>query len=342
MNKYTLGSIVFLMLIFFGGCSTDVDMYDDYKDITVVYGIVDVDSDTTWIKITKAFSGPGNALVIAANPDSSNYPFKLDVQLIGKKLGSDALPPIVLDTITIHNKKITEYIIDDTGDTVVSHPFYGPDQLMYYTTQPLLNDYTYKLQIDNKGKVIQAETSMISNFSITGPVNRISFSLTPPPTDPTIEWRSVQNGKRYEISLTFNYKELLPGSSDTTNKSVSWPVGVRKSKTVDGGEEMVISYNGSTFFALLNDPANLPVIPNVQRWAGLVDIHIAAGSQVLQTFLDINGASGSLLEEVPLYTNLDGGIGIFASRHNTVRSLKLTSLTEADLIKQDLGFKPPQ
>ncbi|MDP2723001.1 MAG: hypothetical protein Q8O72_09605 [Bacteroidales bacterium] len=340
MNKYTLGSIVFLMLIFFGGCSTDVDMYDDYKDITVVYGIVDVDSDTTWIKITKAFSGPGNALVIAANPDSSNYPFKLDVQLIGKKLGSDELPPIVLDTITIHNKQIAEYIVNNDGDTVVLHPFYGPNQLMYYTTEPLRNDYTYQLQIDNKGKIIKGETSMISNFGVTGPVNRISFSLTPPPTDPTIEWKSVKNGKRYEVSLTFNYKELVPGSLDTTNKSVSWFLGVRKSNTVEGGEDMSITYNGSNFFTLLEN--ELPDIPNVQRWAGLVDIHIAAGSQVLQTFLDINGASGSLLEEVPLYTNLDGGIGIFASRHNTVRSLKLTSLTEADLIKQDLGFKPPQ
>ncbi|MFA5418692.1 MAG: hypothetical protein WC341_09555 [Bacteroidales bacterium] len=336
MNKYILGSIVLFTLIVFGGCSTDVDMYDDYKDITIVYGIADIESDTTWIKITKAFSGPGNALVIAGNPDSSNYPYKLDVQLTGKKLGSDELPPIVLDTITIHNKQTSDFIVNDAGETVDLNPFYGPDQLMYYTTEPLLSDYTYKLQIDNKGKLIKGETPMISNFSVSSPPNTITFA---PSTNSSIEWRSVKNGKRYEVSLTFHYKELLPGASDTTNKSVSWSIGVSKSNSLEGGEEMGITYDGGTFFALLNDPANLPVIPNVQRWAGVVDIHIAAGSQVLHTFLDINGASGSLLEEVPLYTNLDGGIGIFASRHNTMRSVRLSTSTEEDLIEQDLGFK---
>ena len=108
-----------------------------------------------------------------------------------------------------------------------------------------------------------------------------------------------------------------------------------------GNEDMVISDSGLNFFTMLEN--QLESIPNVQRWAGLVDIHVAAGSQVLQTFLDINGSSGSLLEEVPLYTNMDGAIGIFASRHNSIKSIRLAVLTESDLVnKYDLGFKLPQ
>jgi len=341
MNKYTIGCLFSLMLIFFGSCSTDVDMYADYKDITIVYGIADIADDTTWIKITKAFAGPGNAILIATNPDSSNYPYKLSVQLIGTKAGSDELPPVVLDTMTIHNKQTTEYIVDDAGDTVVLHPFYGPNQLMYYTAEKLLADYTYRLTIDNKGKLIQGETPLIPNFSVSYPVNRISFPTNPALADPEVKWKSIKNGKRYEVAFTFNYKELLPGTSDTLLKTVDWFLGTRVSNTVAGNEDMSISYSGLNFFNMLKD--TIKSIPNVQRWAGLVDIHIAAGSQVLQTFLDINGTSGSLLEEVPLYTNMDGAIGIFASRHNSIKSIRLAVLTESDLVnKYDLGFKLPQ
>ena len=52
---------VFAFLMMFNACSTDVDLYADYKDITVVYGLLDSGADTNFIKINKAFLGPGNA-----------------------------------------------------------------------------------------------------------------------------------------------------------------------------------------------------------------------------------------------------------------------------------------
>ena len=336
MNRITQITIVFLLFLLIGGCSTDVDMYADYQDITIVYGVADVADDTTWIKVTKAFVGPGNAIVIAHNADSSNYPYKLNVQLIGKKSGSSELDPIVLDTMTIHNKKLTEYLIDDEGDTVVLHPFYAPNQLMYYTTQALNEEYIYTLKIDNKGKLIQGESPLIGNVTMKEPYNRISFPTNASIKDPSIKWLSVKNGKRYEVSLTFNYKELAPGS-DTTYNQIKWSIGNKKSSDLLGGDNMEITYSGSTFFALLE--SQLPQIPNVKRWAGLVDIHIATGSQVLQTFLEINNSTGSLLEEVPVYSNLEGGVGIFGARHNNTKTLELSSITLGELVDDyDLGF----
>lgn len=341
MKTFTITTIMLGVLFFLGGCSTEVDMYADYKDITIVYGVADYTDDTTWIKVTKAFSGPGNALLIAQNADSSNYPYKLNVQLTGTKSGGDVLPSIVLDTITIHNKNLTEYFIGDDGDTVVLNPFYSPDQLMYYTTEPLDADYTYQLTIDNNGELIQGETPMIDHFTVSKPSNRITFPTNPGIADPKVEWDSEKNAKRYEVSLTFNYKEMAPGTQDTVYKSIDWFLGTRKSKTLAGGESMEISYSGANFFVLLQN--QLEPIPNVKRWAGLVDVHIAAGSQVLETFLEINGSTGSLLEEVPAYSNMDGAIGIFASRHNAIKSLQLSSATETELVTQyDFGFILPQ
>ena len=109
--KKTCLSILSLLsfVLLFNACSTDVDLYADYKDITVVYGLLDSDKDTNYVKINKAFLGPGNALEIALIADSCNYPYKLDAKIneYRASVGSNDYQKtrtLQLDTITIHNK----------------------------------------------------------------------------------------------------------------------------------------------------------------------------------------------------------------------------------------------
>ena len=70
----------------FASCSTDVDIYADYKDVAVIYGMLDPRMDTNFIKITRAYCGtnddPINANEVAMIYDSSNYPGKLDARII--------------------------------------------------------------------------------------------------------------------------------------------------------------------------------------------------------------------------------------------------------------------
>ena len=58
-------------LFFFNACSTKVDLYADYKDIPVIYGLLDASADTNYIKIIRAFSGsdenPVDARLAAPN-----------------------------------------------------------------------------------------------------------------------------------------------------------------------------------------------------------------------------------------------------------------------------------
>jgi hypothetical protein len=304
-------------------CSTDVDLYADYKMITIVYGILDQEDDTAWIKVTRAFSGPGNALDFAQNPDSSNFPYKLDVRLTGRKNGVD-LPELVFDTMTIRNKK--------AGDSI----FYFPNQLMYYSPAQLDEDATYHLVINNQDIEITSETDLIPNFSITAPRNFIDFTTN----NKTIDWISARYGKRYEVSYVFHYKELRPGNPDTLDKQMSWFVGTRFSADTDGGEDMFKSYAGDAFYAKLE--SDLEDVPNVQRWAGVVDFYVSAGSQTLQNYLSINEATGTLLTEVPAYTNIVNGTGILAARSTTIKSARLSTRSLEMLVDDyDLGFRYP-
>lgn len=324
MNIFKVLFFAAAAIFIFNRCSTDVDIYSDYKDITIVYGLLDKSEDTVWLKVTKAFLGEGNALHFAKNPDSSNYANKLDVTLSGIKNGSE-VQKLVFDTITIHNKQ--------AGDSV----FYYPDQLMYYAVTPsgLNADAMYHLLIKKGNEDIEASTPVINDFAITYPIYKITFKY-----DKEIQWNSAKNGKRYEVSLTFHYKELLPNTTDTLDKSISWSLGVKKSAGTEGDEPMGAAYSGEQFYSLLEN--SLEPVLNVKRWAGNVDVKIACGSDDFNTYYEVNNTGGGSLQEVPAFTNIEGknSIGLLAARHNVVKISKLSSDSELKLVNEykELGF----
>ena len=121
---------------------------------------------------------------------------------------------------------------------------------------------------------------------------------------------------------------------------VSWP---EVSEGTDGGEQIEVSgYDGNKFYLKLEK--ELPDendIPGIKRWAGKVDVYVAVGSQTLHNYIAINSAEGSLLEEVPIYSNIENGVGIFASRHTADKSVDLTTNSLNRLVSMDLGFQLP-
>ena len=82
-----------MIALFLVSCSTDVDIYADYKDIPVVYGLIESTADTNYVKITKSYCGsndnPINALEVAPIYDSSNYPGKLNAYIVELKSSHD-------------------------------------------------------------------------------------------------------------------------------------------------------------------------------------------------------------------------------------------------------------
>ncbi len=327
VKKILFNLLLLSVIIFFNRCSNEVDLYADYKEITIVYGLLDISDDTTWVKVTRAYSGPGNALLIAQNPDSSNFPYKLDVTITGRKQGEN-LPTVQFDTITIKNKK--------AGDSI----FYFPNQLVYYAVTNLDVDADYSLEVKTNENEISSQTPLISNFIITTPRNIINFDTD----NVKFEWKTPENGKRFEVSYFFNYQELIPGNPDTLNKTLFWIVGTEIAEGIDAPPTLELQgYDGNRFFTQLeNELPNENDIPDIKRWAGMVDVYVAAGSLELQNYIAINSDEGSLLEEVPIYSNIENGTGIFASRHTEKKSIKVSNATLNRLVSMDLGFLLPQ
>lgn len=319
----------------FNSCSTDVEMYTDLKDTTIVYGVLDVAKDTNVVKIIRAFSGSNddsfNANQIALIADSSNYPGRLDVRFLEYKVGAHGnnyLPTgraIILDTITVDNKE--------------EGTFYFPKQKLYYTTErfnvnSLYNKYKYKLLVSKPNDTVSSEVSLIGGerFQILTP--RVFFKVG------SLEKREIvftpdDNDAMYKATMQFNYKEVRPGQ-DTVYKNVNWSFG--PSSTYDIGYQsgnLYFTYREERLFSVLENAIGDDNF-NVERFFDSFVITIFAYGKELDEYVQIGGGTSSVDY---YYTNIHGGMGILSSCHEISKEVEISRQTMLDLISLDWGFK---
>jgi hypothetical protein len=330
--RYLKHGILFLLLfpILFS-CNKELNVNADWEDVTVVYSLLDQGDSVHYLKITKAFLGPGNALEFAKIPDSSNYPDKLDVR-IDEYNGSLFLRSFSCDTITIHDK--------EAGDSV----FYYPDQLMYFATANLHQNFTYKLYVKNKqtNKEITSQTTLVHDFTIEKPTDFLAVNFIPGNKNEVLFYSAV-GGKRYQVVLRFHYLESLKAdTSQKTARYVDWVLfpGIR-SLNVTGGEKMDYFYACDGFYSSLG--AQIPVDPTLNRAARHVDFIFSVASEDLNTYMEVTEPSNSIVQERPTFSNISNGIGLFASRSRKVIDslrLRIETLNELKVNShtKDLGF----
>lgn len=311
-------------------CNKDFNVNADWKDITVVYSLLDQNEDTAFIKITKAFLGPGDAMQFAKIPDSSNYPDKLDVKL-EEWDGTTLKNTYICDTVTIHNKQ--------AGDSI----FYYPDQLMYYTLARLNENYQYKLNILNKktGKEIKSETPLVHNFSIEKPLPYFKMDFRPGYNN-EVKWVTAVAGRRYQLNIRFHYQETFKDSSKY-ERFIDWIV-FNNILSIDnlGGQTISNYYSGDGFYNVVG--SKIQVNPDVQyRTARFVDLILSVAADDLNTYIEVTQPSYTIVQEKPVFSNITNGIGLFSSRFNNVMDSMLLSPFTLNELKvnektSDLGF----
>lgn len=328
-------------------CTTDVEIYDDYRDIPVVYGLIDAAADTNFIKITKAFCGdndhPIDANVIALIYDSSNYPGKLNAFI--EELKSTNNQPFQvtgrrfsLDTLTIHNKK--------------EGFFYSPHQKLYYTTECFNTNegsdrFRYRLNVVKpEGDTATAETGIVSgNAWVLTP--SVSFQSRPSDGTSSLRFSSAEEATLYEISMQFNYWESHSGNP-MVPKEVSWSYGTKRLseyEKVEGSENFYMLYYGvNTLFnalelAIGNDTVCDENHPNVIRYMGDFVIYISAAGEDFNNYYEFMQAMQNGLSLSTEYSNVDGGCGLFSSRILVNKKVRLSSGTQYDLFRKPWGFQ---
>lgn len=346
--KYLIFGFCLLFIMY--SCETDFDTTATWEDITVVYGIIDQNDSIQYIIIKKAYLGEGNALQFAQVYDSSNYTHLLNVWIEeydenGQKVQTimfdtaastipddpDAVFPTGVQTIykggpeTFYEIK---YIIEPPFDTVGFRKLWLNDK----------NSYTLNILFPDSSKLVTSETELINDFIITRPFpgsTTIKFVISP--SVPTIfEWEKPENdlGKfRYELLIKFNYQELTfdnilqDKSINLVSNSTVYPSA--------GNSKMTYYYWDNNFFSSCeseipykdaNTEANIK-----ERYSGNIEIYVSVAGEAFNQFMQVYEPSNSIVQEKPLYTNIENGIGVYSSRYRINENKRLDDQTKADL-----------
>lgn len=344
------GLILTLMvgLLGFFSCSTDVDLYADYKDVPVVYGMIDVTADTNIIKITKAFCGnndnPINANEVALMYDSSNYSEKLNAYIVELQSTSGQSYQatgrmFILDTLTIHDKE----------DGV----FYAPNQLLYYTTERFNGNgggkkYRYRLVVVKPdGDTVTAETTPLGGEDLAIVSAGVTFQSSPADALNKLMFRSSEEGVIYDFKMQFNYREQHVGQ-EMVRKHVSWSYGAKPlssyEKVSNTDNAYYHYYSPNTLFNVLAQAIGSDTVwseshPNVVRYIDDFVVIMSVGGHELYQYYENNNVLESSFS-VTNFSNINGGVGLFSSRVVIYNTPRLSSATRRDLFaKKSWGFK---
>ena len=108
---------LFVGLVALSSCNEKIDFQGAFKETVVVYGLLDQADSLHYVKVNRAFIGPGNALDIAQIPDS-NYFDDVEVTVSEYLDGNLSRTWVLRDTLV------------NTKDT--NGVFYAPQEKVYY------------------------------------------------------------------------------------------------------------------------------------------------------------------------------------------------------------------
>jgi len=337
-----------ILLILTNSCNTKIDVNADYKDITVVYALINPADSVHYIKINKAFLKDNvNANTLAADANNFNYPAADLAVTVEEWNGSNLVKSF--STITNTLFRTVNEIPKDPGI------FDNTQNVLYKFIEPNVNVYdTYKLKIHNNklNKDVTAATQIVKPSVVSKPtVNQsIGFWLgglaTGTYKDNIISITTGKDVGRVSAALVFNYNEHYTDST-ISPKSLSIPLGEVIAKTNQGNESLEWTLTGETFFSTISgaiDP-NTPFL--AYRELTRISLTFVVAGTELSTFMQVSAPSNNLNQEKPPYTNVDNGLGIFSSRTtiNWVSSagspsnpINITSATITKLNSLGLGF----
>jgi len=345
------------LVYLFTACKPDFDLNAPYKDVTVVYGVLNHQDSTHYVKIYKGYQShkEGAVFIDAQNPDSIYYYDKIKVVLQEFEIkGKDTIRTVRPD-IPLY---ITHDFPRDSGFF-----YYDKERIIYYTKEPLSKDYAYKIVITHKqtGKVTEGITQMLGN----GLHSYVDFSIyllsgafpMVGRGEAQVDFYPAKYAEDYEIHVNFLYFEVDKKTNQVVKKgkvvkNICSRVGVEWNYEKD--RDYYVKKFTRTFY---DDIANqIKPNPNITRYLGTpgsngVCIEIegwAAGESMVQ-YLKSNQPTSSFIQVSTIYTNLKASeglaFGFFSSRITCAPVYIATNKESEDSLimgikTRHLGFRP--
>ena len=284
-------------------CKEDIDFSGEKTNTALVFGLLNQADSIHYIKITRAFGGDNNGIIVAQIPDSSYFPV-MTAKII--EAGGANRTWILRDTML---------------DGKTPGAFYGPIQKVYYFKAALNESATYKLDINvnNDEFHVTGETKLVTGVTISAPTGNTPFNFSSSnAADEGYKSTSIVctkgNSAVINCQLETFIKEFINGVP--VEKSFRTTLGELSGSQLPGNPSFIA--DGKSFYTnIAANCTNDPLIP--RRQFSRIRIHITAGSEDLAKYILINKPSTSLAQNKSTFTNLEATndarvIGLFSAR----------------------------
>ncbi|MCB0707096.1 MAG: hypothetical protein KDC34_17390 [Saprospiraceae bacterium] len=304
MKTIRLLSILFVAALILPSCNDEIKLTADWKDIPVVYGLLDKDDQTHYIRIEKVFVDPDkNAEDLALIPDSIYYE-NLTVEI--QKLSTG-------ERVTLNRVNGDDIGIPRDSGAFVSSPNY------LYTfdaaDMPFSGGEDIRLLL-NRGDdqpLITADASIVGAIVPTGiGAGTIDFKYE---RDRDFRWQSGDEARVFDLKLVIHFLENdLEDPDPAVERELVWQFANAVPRN-DNGSSGITTYSqsGTDFFTFLQ--SQLVAKPSINRtWIGM-DFVIIGGGEALGQYIAITEANTGITsaQELPTYSNVIDGLGIFSS-----------------------------
>ena len=337
MGKSVLILVSAFFILTIWSCDNDVELFGDIDETAVVYGLLSSSDTAQYIRLERSFADPNTSAVVLAQDESQVY-------------FSDAAVALIDQT---NSQRFELTRVNATNEGFVRNPgdFLVEPNYLYKIRSSDINlepGTAYVLEVlKGENMVATSSTLVLENSkwrapSVSGGVARIGFENG---DETTLRWARVENASSYAISFDIIVRENDIVNSTQEIFALRWNAtnlvgdkgGTNSSQDLDLPGESFFNFIQSSF-----DPN-----PNVTRQILKMDIRVTSFGQEIGQYLDVINANAGITsaQEVPTFTNIEGGLGLFSSTNETeLEDLSLSSRTLDSLyegsITGDLQFTP--
>lgn len=292
-------SAFFAVIITLFSCKNDLDINADWKETIVVYGMLNVNDSVQYVRVAKAF----------LNENSS----ALQVAKISDSLYLDSAMVTLRSSDNVFNRKLTRVwnMAKDSGLFANDkNPLY---RLNTVGSTALDAGKRYILEVFSlkTGNTIRAETNLVGLANILSPFRDSTSNFAVTPEYLTISMRAGTNSFAYDVKMDITYDEFpVNDTFRKTTKVATWNVLTNASSL--GNSNMLYKIPRLALLQFLRNTITAdPGLYHRLKYAG---IRVYGGNQLLSDYISVNEPSIGIVQKQAEFSNIQGGIGLFASR----------------------------
>lgn len=340
--KYSIASIAFIgVLIGVVSCDNDLDVFADYKDVTVIYGLLNPNETDHYVKITRLAQSTLPSGQASKNPANFEYGAdEISVKLVEGTVNANGEFTAVdtvstLDRVPVINKEEGE--------------FYTDGAFAYKASNVELTGKAYQVHVTKKdGSVAKGHTSMLDLGANEGFLAKVQSEsngevrLARTSTDGEIVYDNQvidvfppSNSNRIEVVAKVRYEDYNNNDILIRTHFVELPLStISNFKKLTGSSQFRVErvkMNTEALFGNIISYVNEnDSDPNIcYRKIDTLVVELSIAGTDLATFMEVTKPSTGLQQDKPQWTNVTNGFGVVSSRSSYRKAYSLDKTTTA-------------